>query len=98
MYRRSYTGQLATSIFRATCCAKYRTPLRVFELKSKTRIALPSQKLREKSASATCYMVFDFSHNIVALKIDVASCPVKHRLIGSKFKVEISVAANIDLS
>ena len=43
---------------------------------SKIRNALPSQMLREKSSSAPCYPVFDFSGNIVARKIHVASCPV----------------------
>ena len=54
----------------------YRIPLRVFELKSKTRNALPSQMLRKKSSSAPCYTVFEFLGNIVARKIDVASSPV----------------------
>ena len=69
-------GQLAASIFRATMLREKSNTLRDFELKSKPRNALPSQMLREKSSSAICYTVFDFLRNIVARKIDVASCPV----------------------
>ena len=50
--------------------------LRVFDLVSKTRNVLPSKMLRKKSSPVPCYTVNDFSRNIVARKIVVASCPV----------------------
>ena len=52
--------------------------LQVFDLGSKSRNVLPSQKLREKSCRVSCYTVFDFSRNTVAQKslLQVVPCNI----------------------
>ena len=68
------TGQLATSIFRATPDRVFvTTPYRVFETNSKTRNMLPNPVLRRKSFPAKCYAGIDFPRYGVAQKIVVAS-------------------------
>ena len=72
--RRGYTGQLATSIFRATPYRVFMTtPYRVFETNSKTRTMLPNPVLRRKSFPVTCYTRIDFPRYGVVRKIVVPS-------------------------